>query len=123
MLSGVAMELETPTLKSDRLTPEIEITCFRVVQESIVNALRHAAAPLVRVRVTRDGAGVRLSVRDEGRGFDPATLDHAAAAGRLGVVGMRERVRASGGAFSLRSCPGAGTTVAIELPIVSPAPV
>jgi signal transduction histidine kinase len=115
-LTGSAIELETDP-DPERLPPDLEIACFRVVQESIANALGHGAAARVRVRVVREGRRVSLSVRDEGRGFDLATLDGAAAAGHLGVVGMRERVRAHGGAFRLDSRPGAGTTVAADLPI------
>ena len=95
--------------------PTSEIACFRVVQESITNALRHAAARRLQVRIVRSATAISLSVEDDGRGFDLATLDEAAANGHLGVLGMRERVRARGGRFKLTSAPGAGTTVEVEL--------
>jgi signal transduction histidine kinase len=56
-------------------------------------------------------------IHDDGRGFDPATLDDAAARGHLGVLGMRERVRARGGQFRLTSMPGGGTSVHVELDV------
>jgi signal transduction histidine kinase len=118
-LSGVPIELEARDPDAGRLAPDLEIACFRVVQESIANALRHAATPRVRVRVMRGASGISLSIADEGRGFDTATLDTATASGHLGVVGMRERVRARGGRFRIDSRPGAGTTVAVELPMAS----
>ena len=101
-----------------RLSPELEIACFRIVQESLTNALRHAAPRQVSVAVTREDARIALSIHDDGAGFDTApTLAAAAAGGHLGVVGMRERVRGCGGTFRLESAPTAGTTVEAILPI------
>jgi signal transduction histidine kinase len=125
-LSGVAMTLEcdeaTTGAAAPRLDPELEITCFRIVQEAITNAIRHAAARDLRVRIERTPERVSLRIHDDGRGFDvDLRLERAAAAGHLGVVGMRERVRAHGGVFRLLSRPGAGTTVEVELPLGAPA--
>jgi signal transduction histidine kinase len=120
-LSGVAMTLEADDAAAGdgaRLPPELEIACFRIVQEAVTNALRHAGARDLRVRIDRRPDRVALRVHDDGRGFDVAVrLDGAAAAGHLGVVGMRERARAHGGGFRLRSTPGAGTTIEVELPL------
>ena len=86
----------------------------------MTNALRHGAANNMHVRFERRDGRVRMTIRDDGRGFDPVTtLDEAAARGHLGVVGMRERVRARSGKFELNSEPGGGTTVAVELPIAN----
>jgi two-component system sensor histidine kinase UhpB len=116
-LSGVQMTLEANE-GSQRLGPTVEITCFRIVQEAVTNALRHADARALRVEIEHFADHVALRVGDDGRGFDlDRRLDDAASAGHLGVVGMRERVRAHGGAFSLRSSPGAGTTIAVDLPM------
>jgi signal transduction histidine kinase len=121
-LSGIAMELEegtekTPLRLDGRLPAELEIVCFRVAQESITNALRHASARHVSVLIVRRKAAITISIRDDGRGFDVArTLDVAAAAGHLGVLGMRERARAHGGTFEVASRPGGGTIVTVDLP-------
>jgi signal transduction histidine kinase len=121
-LTGVTMELEEGTEKTPldidpRLPADLEIACFRVVQESITNAIRHASARRVNVHLVRRPGVIWLSVQDDGRGFDVArTLDAAAAEGHLGVVGMRERVRARGGTFHVTSRPGIGTTVTVDLP-------
>jgi signal transduction histidine kinase len=115
-LSGIAMQLhadDTPF----RLPADYEIACFRVVQESVTNVIRHAAAHRVDVRVSRSASQLALSITDDGCGFDPATLDDAAAHGHLGVLGMRERIRARAGQFRLTSTPGQGTTVEIELDV------
>ena len=123
-LSGVAMDLEedgrdsVATSSGERLPSDLEIVCFRVAQESVTNVLRHASAQRLRVIIARNGSHVRLAVRDDGRGFDaPSALDSAAAQGHLGVVGMRERVRARGGTFQVASRPGQGTAIEVELPI------
>jgi len=117
-LSGLAIELqadETPGGAPARLPSDLEIACFRVVQESITNAIRHAAAHRVTVQIVRSASAISLSVADDGRGFELGALDEAAANGHLGVLGMRERIRARGGRFKLTSAPGAGTTVEVEL--------
>jgi signal transduction histidine kinase len=112
----IALEVQEAS-GSARLAPELEIACFRVVQESITNALRHASARHIRVRLRRTDASVSLAIRDDGRGFDPETIDTGDASGHLGITGMRERVRARAGAFQLSSRPGDGTAIEIELPI------
>ena len=129
-LSGVAMDLEDDgraagTMSSgERLPPDLEIVCFRVAQESVTNVLRHAAAQRLRVSIARNGSHVRLAIRDDGGGFDATSaLDSAAAQGHLGVVGMRERVRARGGTFQVASQPGQGTAIEVELPIAPTRPI
>lgn len=117
-LSSVAIVLEfRDGTEGTRLAPDLEIACFRVVQESITNALRHASAHHIDVRILRDADRVSLAIRDDGRGFDPSSLATVDLAAHLGIVGMRERVRARAGAFLLTSRPGDGTTVEIELPV------
>ena len=121
-ISGVNMTLETtePPEPVARLDGAVEITCFRIVQEAVTNAMRHAGARDLRVRIDRGDDRVALRVSDDGRGFDVGVrLEGAAADGHLGVVGMRERVRAHGGDFRLRSRLGAGTTIEVELPLAA----
>ena len=114
--SGLAVALEAPD-QLPRLTVETEVAAFRIVQEAVTNALRHAQARQVTVQVRLEDAGLRIAVRDDGCGFvADETLDRAAADGHLGLVGIRERTRALGGAFHLSSAPGAGTEVRVELP-------
>jgi len=117
-LSSVPIVLEfRDVTEGARLAPDLEIACFRVVQESITNALRHASARHIQVQVVRDAEHVSLAIRDDGRGFDPSALATLDLAAHLGIVGMRERVRARAGAFHLTSHPGGGTTVEVELPV------
>jgi signal transduction histidine kinase len=100
-----------------RLAPDLEIACFRVIQESLTNALRHASPARIQVGVRRDDDQIAVSVRDDGKGFDTGGLQEKASAGHLGVLGMRERVRARGGTFDLVSRPGAGTAVEARFPV------
>ncbi|HVU51972.1 MAG TPA: sensor histidine kinase, partial [Polyangia bacterium] len=96
-LSGVAMSLEVsePPEGAPVAGRDVEITCFRIVQEAVTNAVRHASPRGLRVRLERGRERLALVVTDDGRGFDVgARLEGAAAAGHLGVIGMRERVRA-----------------------------
>lgn len=85
---------------------------FRIVQESLTNVARHAAASEVEVRLTNHADSTELSVHDNGCGFDPAT------AGRdsFGLLGIRERALLLGATIAIASAPGNGTTVAIAIP-------
>ncbi|MFJ6716986.1 GAF domain-containing sensor histidine kinase [Streptomyces sp. NPDC091259] len=91
-----------------------EEALLRVAQEALHNALRHSGADRVEVALTRHAAGALLAVRDNGRGFSP---DAVRTAGRhLGLVSMRDRAGGVGGRLDVRSEPGAGTTIEMEVP-------
>ncbi len=114
----ISLRAEAPPSDGEhRLPADFEITCFRVVQESVTNALRHAAAHRIEIRIVHRGDRVSLSIKDDGCGFAPSILEAAAARGHLGIVGMRERVRARNGRFHLMSRPAAGTTIEVELTV------
>jgi signal transduction histidine kinase len=87
---------------------------LRIAQEALQNALRHAKAEHVDVRLHAENGRLRLAVTDDGIGFDPA--DPALRARRLGLTSMEERARALGGSLTIESRPGEGTTVALEVP-------
>ncbi|MEU8761607.1 GAF domain-containing sensor histidine kinase [Streptomyces sp. NPDC048659] len=91
-----------------------EEAVLRVAQEALHNALRHSGAALVTVTLARSGTGARLTVADDGRGFDPRTVRSA---GRhLGLVSMRDRSAGVGGTLTVTSAPGRGTTIEMEVP-------
>jgi signal transduction histidine kinase len=116
-LSGLPIAFEASTV-GGRLPAEIEIGAFRVVQEGVTNALRHAGAASLRVELRRDPARLHLRVHDDGRGFDVEEAHHKGARGaRFGLVGMRERLRGLGGTLTIRSRPGQGTEVEAQLPL------
>jgi signal transduction histidine kinase len=96
-----------------RLTPELETTVYRVVQESLTNVVKHARAASVDLAVRCEGAQIEISVADDGIGFDP---DGGVATG-FGVIGMRERIELAGGELSVLRGPEAGTVVRARLPL------
>jgi len=93
-------------------SPEQQLVLYRVTQESLSNIARHAGARTVHVELAF-GPRTRLTIRDDGRGFDSAARNGHH--GRLGVSGMRERALLVGGQLAIRSQPGQGTTVELTL--------
>jgi signal transduction histidine kinase len=93
----------------------------RIVQEALSNVRSHSEASEVQVDLRATDDGLDLRIADNGRGFDlQATADAAAKRGRLGIVGMNERVRLLGGVFSIESMPSLGTTVFVSIPAWRP---
>jgi PAS domain S-box-containing protein len=98
------------------LLSTVALSLFRVAEESLTNVVKHSQATSAHVRVSGDGEGVTLSVRDDGRGFDPVALERGAG---LGFVSMRERLRALRGTVHIESAPGQGTTIEVRVPAAS----
>jgi PAS domain S-box-containing protein len=94
---------------------EVEEVALRVVQEAIANVVKHAGARAVQVRVQFEPRGMRLTVRDDGRGFtaDPDTHSYG---GHWGLLGMRERAGRIGATLGVRSTPGEGTEIVLAAP-------
>ncbi len=102
--------------KLERLSPDLEIALYRVVQESVNNAVRHAKATTVELTVERTAAGVRVCVRDDGIGI--ADLERARKQSH-GLVGMTHRMRAINGTLDVSSTKGQGTCVEAFLPLAA----
>lgn len=102
------------------LPPALEAICFRVVQEALTNTAKHAQASAVAVRIDQVDQGLRISVRDNGRGFDPGRLQEGTL-DRVGLRQMRERLAGLRGQLTLLSRPGAGTEVRAWVPLTRPA--
>jgi signal transduction histidine kinase len=96
-----------------RLAGEIESTVYRLVQEALTNAVKHAGAEHARVEIVEDGSMVTVAVSDDGEGFDPESSD-----GGFGLVGMRERAELVDGRLLIDSAPGQGTVIRAEVPAV-----
>ena len=96
----------------ERPTPEVESTMYRLVQESLTNAVRHAGATRIGIDVREYDGCVEVAVSDDGKGFDPETTNSSG----FGLTGMRERVELAGGELDIDSGPS-GTTVKARLPV------
>ena len=94
--------------------PDQHNTCiYRVVQEALHNCARHSEAKSVRIAVAEEAEGLRLTIKDDGKGFDSqGTLG-------LGLLGMGERVKHLGGVFQIESQPGQGTAIKVQLPLTA----
>lgn len=105
----------------DELGPDDQVLLYRIAQEAIQNARKHADATYVRIEVTAADGGVGVRVHDDGAGFVP---DDAAtpAPGHLGLTAMQESAELAGGWVRVSSAPGSGTTVECWLPTTTPAP-
>lgn len=102
----------------ERVSPEIETACFRVAQQALTNAVRHAQARTVNVELHLAPHALYLIVRDDGAGFDvEAAEERARRGGSFGLSGMRERLSLVGGELDCKSTPGWGTEVHAFLPL------
>ncbi len=101
-----------------RLTAAQEITLYRIMQEALTNAARHASAGSVAVSAAFEPAGLTIRVTDDGLGFTaPERVGELAAAGHYGLMGMQERAELIGARLTIASAPGAGTTIELHLPL------
>jgi signal transduction histidine kinase len=96
------------------LDSSTEVELYRIVQEALNNAVRHARAETIAVEIDARDGGVAITVRDDGVGFDPGA--RAIRERRLGLTSMRERAERLGGALSVETARDAGTTVRVEVP-------
>ena len=111
LASRSPLPLELEGVPEGRLAEPLEAAAYFVVAESLTNAVKHAEASAVRVRMTTEAGELRVEISDDGRGgADPAS-------GGTGLRGLADRVEALGGHLTLESPPGAGTTVRAELPL------
>jgi signal transduction histidine kinase/ligand-binding sensor domain-containing protein len=96
---------------------EINTTVFRVIQEAVSNALRHAYASTIRVALREESETLYVAIEDDGVGFDPEAVGRRVRRGEhLGMLGMTERVRSVGGTIDFDSRPGAGSRIRIRIP-------
>lgn len=116
-LSGVAATLQPDGIEGLKLAPLVEVQLIRVVQEALSNVRKHARAAHASVRLERADGIARLIIEDDGQGFDPARLVGVQGL-RFGMQSMRERVESVGGNMAVRSEPGAGTQITVQVPIV-----
>jgi signal transduction histidine kinase len=109
--TGIAVDFEA-ALPDERLPEEVETALYRIVQESLTNVVKHARASRVSILLARTSGSVKAVIEDDGRG-----IDHGAGEGGFGLVGISERLSLLGGRLEIESSPGAGTTIAAEVPL------
>ena len=115
---GVDVRLEVDENERATLDGEAKAQALRILQEALSNVRRHARTDKATLRIERHGDAVRISVVDEGQGFDPGLFDGLDDGRHLGLRTMRERAESVGGTLTVESQPGQGTRVVLELPLL-----
>jgi signal transduction histidine kinase len=114
--SGIQLTLRTPTDDS-RMPPPIEVLLFRVTQEALTNMVKHAHARTGHVELVLNATQVKLTISDDGVGFDPEQRRRSPRASGVGLLGMRERVAYHHGWIDIRSRPKEGVRITLSIPI------
>ncbi|MGE0824074.1 MAG: PAS domain S-box protein [Candidatus Binatia bacterium] len=115
--TGAQPQLLIEMSEDERVLPQVETVCFRVVQEALTNILRHARAQKVQVELRHWNGVLNLTIRDNGVGFDvDSALSRAVEGASSGLLGMRERVCLAGGYLSVTSSIGKGTEIHARFP-------
>jgi signal transduction histidine kinase len=109
------VELTINNVPEDGPLP-VKITLFRLLQESLANGFRHGGAAKQFIALDTSDSRLQVTVRDDGKGFDPRATETE---GHLGLEGMRERVEILGGTFYVWSAVGQGTVVRADIPLTS----
>jgi PAS domain S-box-containing protein len=114
---GITVKVHTEGLNSNRLPVPVETALYRIMQETLTNIARHAAAKTVKITLTCQPSAVHMTVEDDGCGFDvETTVRTSTASGHLGLFGMCERAMLLGGAVTIKSTRGNGTTISVQIP-------
>jgi len=113
--SGIEIKVNT-TGEIRRLPEQKELVLFRITQEALRNSWRHSKATSIEITVDFSADKVRITVIDNGQGFNPPrSMGDLAKDGKLGLAGMQERAKLIGGTLEVRSSPGKGTDIAVEV--------
>jgi len=112
-----ALPIHIDASVSERLPGAIETTLYRIVQEALTNAVKHAKAGNVWIRAWKENLLLCCSIRDDGGGFDSCQAQARAGRKGLGLIAMQERVTSIGGTLRIESRPGQGTELSIRLPL------
>ena len=113
----IAVHVEGPKDGSDAVGPEVKMALFRIAQEALQNSVKHSGATSATIVLEFAGGLVRLVVADDGKGFDLRRVPAPTREGRLGLYGMHERAELLGGMLTIKTAPGQGTRVEVEIPL------
>jgi signal transduction histidine kinase len=111
--NGIAVELEADGGPLGPIPPATEVQAVRIIQEALTNVRKHARADRARVRLQRDGAWLRVTVEDDGVGWDGQASRNGL---HFGLQTMRERAEGLGGQLEIEAAPGRGTRIVATLP-------
>ncbi len=117
VVHGLRIDLSLSQQANDiTLDPVMQVQLLRIIQESLTNVRKHAGVSRVDLAISRDNYCLQVTVRDDGKGFDPYTapgIDD----GHYGLAFMRQRAEEVGGQLDVISAPGEGTTVLVQVPV------
>ena len=113
--TGLQINFENGVADSRRFPQAIETAAYRITQEGVTNAVRHANVRSISVALQANDRTLSLIIRDQGKGFEPAS--RLTESTSTGLTGMRERARLLGGDLTIESAPGAGTRLCASLPL------
>ncbi len=112
----IQVRVETRNIKTAP-SPETQILLFRIAQEALNNIRKHARASKVTIKLESKDNSIRMTVTDDGQGFEaPERIEGMVSAGRLGLMGMHERARLLNGTLQIKSAPGKGTELTVDIP-------
>ena len=115
---GIKVDFEPGQYESPGISSEIETTLYRIIQEALNNVAKHSGAKHVGLVLHRGGDHLQAIIEDDGRGFDFGKATSLASAnGRLGLLGIQERLSFIGGSLSVESAPACGATLIVRVPI------
>ena len=115
--TGMAVNLSFAGLPKS-FADEAELNLYRIIQEALNNIEKHSQATAVELRLARDGSAIKVTIRDNGQGFNTQFIrERKTKKPGIGLVDMKERAAFAGGAFNLTSTPGQGTEVEIRVPV------
>ena len=103
-------------LKDSKIHPEIEVVLYRIAQEGLTNIIRHSKAKHIGLALCLENRNIKMSIEDDGVGFDPGRVSLGNGQRHLGLISMRERAEILGGNLEVYTAPGKGTTVEVFVP-------
>jgi signal transduction histidine kinase len=107
------LKVEANLEEIENLSPQLEVGLYRLAQEALNNALKHAQASQINLTMKESQGNILLQIADDGIGFDPAAMEQQ---GGYGLESMRERAKQLGGSLDIGGAPGEGTIVTVEVP-------
>lgn len=122
-LTHLRLEISSdlPDQNIPRMEGRVEMALFAIIQEAVTNALKHAKAENIFVKIGKDGSHITVTILDDGLGFDTQLLNqNYEDRGSYGMINLKERSELAGGKLTIQSAPGAGTEIIISLPLKPP---